>query len=28
MPLLMVFLSTALPLPWLVHVMAQRRSHA
>jgi molybdate/tungstate transport system permease protein len=28
MPLLVVFLSVALPLPWLVHVMAQRRRHA
>ena len=25
MPLLVVFLITALPLPWLVHVLAQRR---
>jgi molybdate/tungstate transport system permease protein len=28
MPLLVVFLITALPLPWLVHVWAQRRHHA
>ncbi len=28
MPLLMIFLSVALPLPWLVHVLAQRRRHA
>ena len=28
MPLLVVFLAVALPLPWLVHVMAQRRRHA
>jgi molybdate/tungstate transport system permease protein len=29
MPLLVIFLVTALPLPWLVHVLAQRRaSHA
>lgn len=28
MPLLMVFLAVALPLPWLVHVLAQRRRHA
>jgi molybdate/tungstate transport system permease protein len=27
MPLLLVFLVTALPLPWLAHVVAQRRSH-
>ena len=26
MPLLVVFLLTALPLPWLIHLMAQRRS--
>ncbi|HTU69122.1 MAG TPA: ABC transporter permease subunit [Candidatus Baltobacteraceae bacterium] len=25
MPLMVVFLATALPLPWLVHVLAQRR---
>jgi hypothetical protein len=25
MPLLVIFLVTALPLPWLVHVLAQRR---
>ncbi len=28
MPLLVVFLAVALPLPWLAHVLAQRRSHA
>ena len=28
MPLLIVFLGVALPLPWLVHVLAQRRDHA
>jgi molybdate/tungstate transport system permease protein len=28
MPLLIIFLSVALPLPWLVHVLAQRRRHA
>jgi molybdate/tungstate transport system permease protein len=28
MPLLVVFLAAALPLPWLVHVLAQRRRHA
>jgi molybdate/tungstate transport system permease protein len=28
MPLLVVFLLVALPLPWLVHVLAQRRSLA
>ena len=28
MPLLVVFLSVALPLPWLVHVLAQRQRHA
>jgi molybdate/tungstate transport system permease protein len=27
MPLLVVFLITALPLPWIAHVLAQRRSH-
>ena len=27
MPLLVVFLAAALPLPWLVHVLAQRRRH-
>src|SRR6266436_440673 len=27
MPLLVVFLAVALPLPWLVHVLAQRRRH-
>ncbi len=27
MPLLIVFMLTALPLPWLVHVFAQRRQH-
>jgi molybdate/tungstate transport system permease protein len=26
MPLLLVFLATALPLPWLAHVLAQRRT--
>jgi molybdate/tungstate transport system permease protein len=26
MPLLVVFLATALPLPWLAHVLAQRRT--
>jgi hypothetical protein len=26
MPLLVVFLLTALPLPWLIHLIAQRRS--
>ncbi|HEY5341607.1 MAG TPA: ABC transporter permease subunit [Candidatus Aquilonibacter sp.] len=26
MPLLVVFLATALPLPWLAHVLAQRKS--
>jgi hypothetical protein len=25
MPLLVIFLLTALPLPWLVHILAQRR---
>jgi molybdate/tungstate transport system permease protein len=28
MPLLIVFLAVALPLPWLVHVLAQRTRHA
>lgn len=28
MPLLVVFLAAALPLPWLSHVLAQRRRHA
>jgi molybdate/tungstate transport system permease protein len=28
MPLLLVFLAVALPLPWLVHVLAQRKRHA
>jgi len=28
MPLLVVFIAAALPLPWLVHVLAQRRRHA
>lgn len=28
MPLLVVFLSVALPVPWLIHVLAQRRHHA
>jgi molybdate/tungstate transport system permease protein len=28
MPLLLVFVAVALPFPWLVHVLAQRRSHA
>ncbi len=28
MPLLVVFLAVALPLPWLIHVVAQRRRHA
>lgn len=28
MPLLMVFLAVALPLPWLAHVLAQRPRHA
>ena len=28
MPLLVVFLAVTLPLPWLVHVLAQRRRHA
>ena len=28
MPLLTIFLAVALPLPWLAHVLAQRRSHA
>lgn len=28
MPLLTAFLAVALPVPWLIHVVAQRRSHA
>jgi molybdate/tungstate transport system permease protein len=28
MPLLVVFLAVALPLPWLIHVLAQRQRHA
>lgn len=28
MPLLVIFLAVALPLPWLAHVLAQRRSNA
>jgi molybdate/tungstate transport system permease protein len=28
MPLLVVFIIVALPLPWLMHVMAQRKRHA
>ena len=28
MPLLLVFLVTALPLPWVAHLLAQRRPHA
>lgn len=28
MPLLLVFLSVALPVPWLIHVLAQKRRHA
>lgn len=28
MPLLVLFLSVALPVPWLIHVLAQKRSHA
>lgn len=28
MPLLLVFLVTALPLPWIAHLLAQRRPHA
>jgi molybdate/tungstate transport system permease protein len=28
MPLLVLFLAVALPVPWLVHVLAQRRRHA
>ena len=28
MPLLMVFLAVALPIPWLIHVLAQRSRHA
>jgi molybdate/tungstate transport system permease protein len=28
MPLLVVFLAVALPVPWLIHVLAQKRRHA
>jgi molybdate/tungstate transport system permease protein len=28
MPLLIIFLSVALPAPWLIHVLAQRKRHA
>ena len=28
MPLLVIFLAVALPLPWLAHVLAQRKRHA
>ncbi len=28
MPLLVIFLAVALPLPWLLHVLAQRNRHA
>ena len=28
MPLLVVFLTVALPVPWLIHVLAQRQRHA
>jgi molybdate/tungstate transport system permease protein len=28
MPLLVIFLAVALPLPWLIHVLAQRKRHA
>lgn len=28
MPLLVVFLGVALPVPWLIHVLAQKRHHA
>jgi molybdate/tungstate transport system permease protein len=28
MPLLVIFLAVALPLPWLIHVVAQRKRHA
>lgn len=28
MPLLVLFLSVALPVPWLIHVLAQKRRHA
>jgi molybdate/tungstate transport system permease protein len=28
MPLLIAFLAVALPLPWLIHVLAQRKRHA
>jgi molybdate/tungstate transport system permease protein len=28
MPLLVAFLAVALPLPWLIHVLAQRKRHA
>ncbi len=27
MPLLVIFLVTALPLPWVIHLLAQRRTH-
>jgi molybdate/tungstate transport system permease protein len=28
LPLLVVFIAVALPLPWMIHVLAQRRRHA
>ena len=28
LPLLVVFIAVALPLPWLIHVLAQRQRHA
>jgi hypothetical protein len=28
MPLLVIFLAATLPLPWLAHVLAQRRARA
>jgi hypothetical protein len=28
MPLLVVFMLSALPLPWLIHIVAQRRAYA
>jgi molybdate/tungstate transport system permease protein len=28
LPLLVVFLAAALPLPWMIHVLAQRQRHA
>jgi molybdate/tungstate transport system permease protein len=28
MPLLVIFLAAALPLPWVIHLLAQRRPHA